>query len=158
MDGEKITRIAEAADQVDLVRDLCAGLLGNAAWPARLRAGPGEGLELRLRRAADRHRLVGIFVAQLVEREAATLRDLEAGRDRFGIALEQARHLGRRLQMPLAMRKQTISGLVERDFLADADEHVLQRASCRDVMMHVVGREELHLGSARDGGEMGKTR
>ena len=56
-------------------------------------------------------RLLGVFVAQLVEAEAAALDDFEAARDRVLVAAEQPRHLLRRLQMALGIGGEAIAGL-----------------------------------------------
>ena len=58
---------------------------------------------MRLRRLAVRHRLVGIFVFQLVEGEAAGVGDLDGAVKRVFVAGEEPRHFLRRLQVPLGI-------------------------------------------------------
>ena len=58
---------------------------------------------MRLRRLALGHRLVGIFVTKLVEREGAGFGDLDGALERILVAFEQARHLVRRFQVALGI-------------------------------------------------------
>ncbi len=84
VDGEEIGRVAELRDEGELLVDAGAHALRHAGRVAPRRAVPGEVDEVLLRRPARRHGLFGIFVAQLVEGEAA--------------ALEEAQGLGHRLR------------------------------------------------------------
>ena len=80
--GEEIGRVVELADQLQLALDERLHLLRDAVGKAPARALPGQILQMRLRGLAGRHRLVGVLVDELVEREAAGVRDLERARDR----------------------------------------------------------------------------
>ena len=91
--GEEIGRVVELGDQHELLPQRVAHLLGDAIWIAPGRALPGQVFQMRLRRLALRHRLVGIFVFQLVEGEGAGVGDLDAAAERVLMAFEQARHL-----------------------------------------------------------------
>ena len=73
VDGEEIARVAELRDQREFLRDRGAHLVGHAGGIALRRALPGQRGQMRVRRGARRHRLVGIFVGQIIEREAAAL-------------------------------------------------------------------------------------
>ena len=95
LDGQEIGRVAELADQAELVLERGADLVGDAARIARGRAAPGEALEPRLRGGAVFGGLVGIFVAQLVEAEGAAAGDLDGAGDGLGVIGEQPRHLRR---------------------------------------------------------------
>ena len=86
VDGEEIGRVIELGDQRDLLLKRIAHLAGDAVGKAPFRALPGQVFEMRLRRLAGGDRLVGIFVFQLVEREGAALRDLDAVAQRVLIA------------------------------------------------------------------------
>ena len=70
------------------------------------------------------------------------MRDLDRAGDGVGPAGEQARHLGGRLQVPLGVGFEPQARLVDRAFLADAGQHVLQRAAVRRVIEHIVGRDD----------------
>jgi len=88
-------------------------------------AGPGQPLQLLLRRAAVGDRVYGVFVAQLVKTEAAGVGDLHAAGDGVGVGGEQPRHLRRRFQVAFGVGEQPESGIVDGAMLADAGEHVL---------------------------------
>ena len=83
MDGEEIGRVAQLADQPQLmleqVRDSARGTPSGYLRCERL---PGQPLQRLLRRAARHHDLVGILVAQLAQREGAALGDVGGGADR----------------------------------------------------------------------------
>ncbi len=153
MDGEEIARVGQFLDEAQLVLDLLAHLRWNAFGIALRRALPGEMDEVLLRRAALRHDLVGIFVAQLAEAEAAALGELHRARHGLGIIAEQAPHLGFGLEMPLGMGVETEARLGDRAALADAGHDVLQHAPLRDVIEHVVGGEEFQAGNSSEIGE-----
>ena len=101
-------------------------------------------------------RLLGIFVAQFVEAEAAALDDFEAARDRSSWprnsrAISAA---GFRWRSALAARRKPASAIVQ--CFADAGQHILQRPPLGDVVEHVVGRDERQpgrLGESREAGE-----
>ena len=70
--------------------------------------------------------LIGIFVAQLVEREAQCGGKFQGLFDRLGRVPKQLRHLGGRLEVTLGIDGEAPAGLIERQMLADAGEHMLQ--------------------------------
>ena len=74
-------------------------------------------------------------------------------RERVLMAFEQARHLLRRLQVPLGIGLEAEARVVDRAFLADAGEHVLQGAAMRRVIEHGIGGDE---GYADARGEIGE--
>ena len=96
--GEEIARVVELLDQRELLLKRIAYLLGDAVGETPGSALPGEIFEMRLRRLAVRHRLVGIFVFQLVEGEGAGVSDLDGAGERVFVAGEQPRHLLRRFR------------------------------------------------------------
>ena len=106
------------------------------------RARPGQLFQMRLHAQARGRRVDRILIAQLVEGEAAGVGDLEGARQRLGMACEQARHLGARLEMALGIGDQTIARLVDRAVLADAGEHVLERPPRGRVVEHVASGHE----------------
>ena len=113
-----------------------------AAGEAPGRTCPCQIFEMGLRRLAFRYRLIGIFVTELVEGEAAGFRDLDGAGKRLFVAFEQARHFFWRFQMPLRIGFKFEPCLVDGAFLADAGEHVLQGAPMRGVIEHGVGGDE----------------
>ena len=87
VDGEEIARVVELGDQPELFHKRIAHLAGDAVGKAPGRALPGQVFEMRVRGLARRHRLVGIFVFQLVEGESAGVGDLDAAGERLLIAM-----------------------------------------------------------------------
>src|SRR6266404_2933022 len=83
---------------------------------------PGEIGEMLLRRAPRRHDLVGVFVAQLVEAEAAAFGDLARAPHRLGMVAEEAPHLRFRLQVALGIGIEAKAGLGDRAAFANAGE------------------------------------
>ncbi len=158
VDGEKIGRVVERADQRQLVLDLAPHFLRHAAGIARAGAEPGKARQLLLRRAALGHRIDGIFVAQLVERESDARRDLGAARHRLGISGEQPRHLVGRLHVPLGIGEEPEAGFVERAMFADAGQHVVQAPARRHVIMHIVGGDERRAVFGRERRQAGEPR
>ena len=69
------------------------------------------------------------------------------------MAFEQARHLVGRFDMPLGIRFQAQPRFVDRAFLADAGQHVLQGTAMRRVIEHATGSDE---GNADARGEIGE--
>jgi hypothetical protein len=98
--------------------------------------------EMRLRRLALGHRLVGIFVFQLVEGKSAGVGDLDGAGERLFVAGEEPRYFLRRFQVPLGIGLEFQPRLVDRAFLADAGEHVLQGAAVGRVIEHGAGGDE----------------
>src|SRR5205085_11798383 len=118
--GEEIAREIELLDQLELVLDPLADVLGNTAGEFLGGALPSQFGQPLLGGEAGRHRLLGIFVAQFVEAEPAARDDFERAGQRVLIAAEQSRHFRRRLQMTLGMRGEAETGLRARAMLAEA--------------------------------------
>src|SRR5215510_793934 len=106
-----------------------AHFVGDAAGKAPGSTLPGEIFKMRLRRLALGHRLVWIFVFQLIEREAAGVGDLDGAGERVLVAGEQPPHFLRRLEMPLGIGLEFQPSVMDRAFLAHAGEHVLKTAA-----------------------------
>ena len=103
-----------------------------------------------------RGHLLGVFVAQLPKVEADARGDLDGAGHGRRLVGEQARHLGRRLQVPLGVRKQAEAGLGEGAARADAGEHVLERVPLGDVGVGVVGGDERGAGGFGEPGQRGQ--
>jgi hypothetical protein len=117
---------------------------------------PRQPLEIRHRRAAFRHQLVRILVAQLVEAERATLGDLHRAGDSFGDGGVAAGDLVERPQVALGVGEETRARLGQRALRADARQHVLQVAPLGNVVVHVVGGDERDTGALRELDELGE--
>ncbi len=118
--------------------------------------GPSELLEMALRRLPGRHRLVRIFVAELLEIEPDAIRDLERAGDGVRIAREEPRHLGPALHVPLAVRLEPVARFRNCALLADAGEHVGERSARGIVIEHVVGGDERRAKLARKMCQLGE--
>ena len=102
---------------------------------------------MRLRRLAFGYGLVGIFVFQLVEREAAGVGDLDAAAEGLLVALEQARHVLCGFDVTFGIGFEAQARLRNRAFLADAGENVLQGAAMGRVIKHAAGGDERNAGA-----------
>ena len=142
VDGEEVGGEAEPVDQLELVLDQGAHRLRHATRIALPGAGPGEPLQLLLRRASRGDRVHRVLVAELVEAEAAGLGHLDRAGDGVRMAMEQPRHLVRALEVALGVGEQPEAGRIDGRARADAGEHVLQRPAGRGVGVHVVGGDE----------------
>jgi len=155
VDGEEVGGEAQLADQLQLMGNLVTDLLRESIGIALLGAGPGEADQLFLRRAPVGHRIDRVFVAQLVEAEAAGLGDLDGAGDGIRAVAEQPRHLGGRLQVALGVGVQQEAGVVDGAVLADAGEHVLQWPALGRMGVHVVGGDQRN---AARGGKIAQVR
>ena len=152
MDGEEIRRVVELVDEGELMLELGAHLLRHAVGIAGRRAQPGEMDELLLGLAPRLRQLIGIFVAQLVEGEAAALGDLHRPGQRLGMIGEEQGHLRRGFHMPLGIGEEAIARLLDGAMLADAGQHILQRPARGNMGMDIVD------GDQRRGGARGQGR
>ena len=92
--GEEIGRVSQRLNQLQFLAQGRDDLDRNSAGIPRLRPAKGQVHQPALRRPAGRHRLVGIFVFQVVQIEPAGLDDLGRAGHRVLVSLEQAPHLG----------------------------------------------------------------
>ena len=136
---QEIGRVAEIADQPQLVRQLPGDVVRQPAGVAVGHAVPHLPFQRLLRRLARRVGLIGILVAQLGQAEAAAAGDLQRAGHGVGVAGEQPRHLGRRLEVAVGEALAPEPGRVDGAALADAGEHVLEDAALRRVVEHVAG-------------------
>ena len=143
--GEEVGRVAELGDEPEFVHQRAADLGRNALGIALPGAGPGQRLQMPLRRGAGGHRLVGILVGQLVEAEAAEAHDLQGAGDRRLVAPEEPRHLGPALEVALGIGGEPIAGLRHGGALADRGQHVLQGPALARVVVDVVGGDQRRL-------------
>jgi hypothetical protein len=86
---------------------------------------PSELCQTLLRRHPLRNRLLGIFVAQLVEAEAAAFDDFEGALDRILAAAKEARHFLGKFQVTLGIGGEAIAGFADRAAFSDTRQHVL---------------------------------
>ena len=86
---------------------------------------------------------------QLLEPEGAPLGDGERGAHALGRMPPAARHLCRRLEVPLAVGAEARAHLVERRLVPQGREHVVHPAILRAGVVHVIRHDPRHAEPAR---------
>ena len=126
--GQEVRRIAEVVDDGELVLELARDLGGNTSWIALACALPHQAAKVLHRRHALWHDLLGILVAQFVERERRrTVEESPCGLERIGAIGIAAQDLDWRAQAPLCMLRDLPRRAIDRDAIADARQRVEQR-------------------------------
>jgi len=140
-------RVSELGDKIEFLAQ--RGAKGGVDTVGEIFGGPrpGQVLQMLLRGFSRRHRLVRILVFQLVERKADAAGKAHGLCDRFGEVAEQSRHLLRRFEIALRIGFKLFADRIDRRFLANAGEHVLQRAARGVMIQHLVGRKQRHMSS-----------
>jgi hypothetical protein len=138
MHGEEVARVVQLLDQFEFMRDTRLDVGRHAVRPARGRGlmhAVGERLQ---RRAAGFEDFVGVFVVQLIEREAgAGIEHADRAGQRLGVIAEQTRHLGRALEAAFAVAVGGMADPVDRGAEADGRQHVGEAAAGRMVIARV---------------------
>ena len=142
MDGQEVAGVIEPLDQLQFVLDQIAYFVWDAVRKPLRRALPGQFDKVLLWASPIRDHLLGVFIAQFVEVEPATLDDIESAFDRIFMAAKQARHFLRQFQMTLGIGGKPITGFADRAAFADTGQHVLQWAALGQVVEHIIGRDE----------------
>src|SRR5258706_8623803 len=99
--------------------DLRPDLVRHAMRIAFCSPCPSVGDECFLRRAEWLIGFIGIFVAEFIERKAATRGDVQTSGDRFLVTGIEPEDFGGALQMPLGIGLQSVAGCPDRAFFAD---------------------------------------
>jgi hypothetical protein len=140
---QEVAGEVELPDHGQLVLELAAGAVGQGVAVAAAGAGEGEPAQPGRLGLAGRRREDGEAVAEVGEPEGAALGHRAGGAQPVGAVGEEARHLGRRLQVPLGVGREAAAGAVERGLLAQAGQHVEQRAvrarACRTSLLATTG-------------------
>ena len=150
---QEIGRVAELADQPQLVRDLVAIGLRQALGEHPRRGGCGQLFERALRGQPLDHPLVRILVAEFAKVEGAGACDRGGGGDRIWEGGKAPLHLGGGFEVPVGMALAPVAERVDRAFLADRGDDVLQQPRVRSMVEDVAER---HRADARLPGERGK--
>ena len=106
-----------------------------------MRTLPGQILQMTLRGLARRHRLVGILVFELIQRERDAACKPHGFRDRLRRIAKQPCHFIRRLEIALRVGFKTLADCLDGRLLANAGEDILQGAARGMVIQHLVGRQ-----------------
>ena len=146
--GEEVGLVGEIGDQGELVLDELADVIGRALREAPSQACFGELAQPRRRRLAGGHELLRVFVAQLVEREAARSREAQRLGEQLGRI--ELREPHPQPQMALAVRMERPAAGGDRLAQAHRGEQILQPTPGAHVHVHVAGRDERQAGAARE--------
>ena len=125
-DDQEVAGEVELVDEVELAGDLRARAIGQRAI-AFAGADLGNLAEERLLGIAGRDRIVGKAIPQIGHRELQTIGELPRLPNRIRPIGEQRRHVGRRLQIALRVRRQLSSRARQIGVVMDAGEHVEER-------------------------------
>ena len=154
--GQEITGIVELADELQFLLEKVYHLIGNTCRVADRSVQPSQFLKPTLRVLARRHRLFGIFVFELGERELDPAEDMLDLIERLRAVAEQPRHFARLLQVPVGIDLQEAAGRLDRPALANAGHDILQVALAGHVIEHVVDRDERNAGGRAEPGQAGE--
>ena len=142
VNGKKIIGDFELLDEDQFVLDELLDFFRNAGGISLGGALPGELGEIADGGFARGHYFVGIFVAQLVELESASLGDFQASMNGPRMRGEQAVHLRWRFEISFAVGEKFEAGVVNGAAVANACENILKRAALGGVIVNVIGGQQ----------------
>ena len=144
VDGEEVGLVGELLDEGELVLNLLAHLHRHASRPASRHPCIGNSAQMTDRGETGRHDLLGILVAQLIEREPASSRDREC----FGQQLVRIHRSESpaTAQMPLAAGGQLEAGLGHRTADSNRAQGVGEHPPRTHVHVHVTGCHQRQAG------------
>ncbi len=143
VDRQEVRLILQFGDQLQLVFDLRLHVERYPVGEAPVRADISLLTQIRRWRVAGRHELVGILVAQLVERERAAPRDADRLLQRAGrVEVGQAQPGS---QVPLGVRRELVATLAHRPAEPDPRQHVLQGLPRAHVHQGPAGGHHWHV-------------
>ena len=149
VDGEEVGRVGKLRDQRQFVFDVGAHLGRQAVRIARGGALVSKMRQRVLRVGKTVDALIGIFVAQLIERKGERFTQARRFLDRLRRVAEQPRHFVRGFKMALGIGGELAAGAVDGGFLTDAGEYVSEHPPVGMVIEHVVDRDQRHVRLAR---------
>ncbi|MCY1223277.1 hypothetical protein D9M72_353980 [compost metagenome] len=152
---QEVGLVALAGDQLELVFDLLGNLLRNAVGIALVRTLHRQSPQ-SLCRCLARSAFVRILIFELRQRELQPPKKMPGIGDRFRVITEDARHFGRRLQMPFGIGVQPIAGRGDCHMLADGGDDIGKRPAVGGMKQRTVGGDDLHRRMAGDGRKPGK--
>ena len=142
-DDQEVAGEIELLDQIELARDLRAGAIG-IRLVAFARADAGDLAQKGRLRVAGRHGIRREAIAEIGHRELQPIGQLGGAADRVRHIGEQRRHVRRRLQIPLRVRRQTPARVREIGVVVHAREHVEERPVGGRREPDAAGRERRH--------------
>ena len=148
-DDQEVAGEVQLLDEIELARDLRARPIVVRAV-AIARADLDHLPQKRRLRLARRHRIVGKPVAEIRHRVLQAIRQLARPGDRVGPIAEERRHVRRRLEVALGVRRETPPGLRERGVVMNARDDIEQRPLGRRRKADAVGRDDRHVERRRE--------
>ena len=148
--GEEVRRVIERGDELEFVRQRLPRAHWNAAGIARFRAGFRESFERLLRRRMAFAQFFRIAMLEFVEAEGEAVEEADRLGDRIRRIGEQPRHFVRGFEMALGIGLREKARGLERGCLADAGEHVGERAPLGRMHERVIGRDQRRPNRARE--------
>ena len=142
-DDEEVAGEVQLVDEIELAGDLRARPIVKRPVPLP-RAHLGDLPEKRGLGLARRHRILGKPIAQIRHRVLQAIGELARARHRLRQIAEERRHVGRRLEIPLRVRRKAPARARQIRVVMDAREHVEQRAPGRRREAHAVGGDDRH--------------
>ena len=147
--GEEIGRVMQAFDQTQFMRQRLLDALRHAVGITLARTLVSVSRQRLLRRRITLAQLLGIDVREFVEREGQAVEKARALFDRLRRLGKQPRHFGRALEMALGIGLRQPPRAFQRHALADAGQHVGERAPLGDMHQRVVERQQRRVELAR---------
>ena len=145
--GEEIGLVLQLCDQRQFLVQRGAVRRRHARRKAPLHAGFGQRAQPARRRVAGGHDLLGVLVAQLVQREGASPGDVQRGGQPFG-RVQRGQALAR-AQVRLGIGLQAEAAFGHRRVQARGGQHVLQRLARACMHQHGAGRHQAQAGALR---------
>ena len=134
---QEVTGQIQFANDGKLVLKLCADFLRHRLV-ALGRAFPGHRFEKTLLRFSVRNGIARKLVAEICQRESASLGDFTTGSNGCWQVAKQSRHFRRRFQETLAITRQATADLIDRHAGIDTAEYVLSRPRARSCVANVI--------------------
>ena len=131
------------------MRELRLHILRHAARIARFRAFVRKGLQRFLFASKTLAQFAGVIVSEILEPKVEAFDEARAfvhGLRRLG---EEPAHFAGAFEMALGIGGEQKTRVLQRDAFPDAGERVGERAAFRDVIMHIVHRDERQAEFAR---------
>ncbi len=151
MDGQEVSRIIHPANDAEFVCDQFLDFGRNAIGPAFGGFQPAQLLQPSLRRITGRDRLMRIIIGELGQVKLNGGHQLLGFGNRFGAFDKESRHFCGRLQMALGIGQKQLPCLLDRDFLADAGENIVERLIAGACVKHIIGCNQGKAGFRRQG-------
>jgi hypothetical protein len=148
VDGQKVWRVAELANQPHFVRYLVGIGLRHVVIEHPLDRFCGQLLERFLGRQTIDQLLMRVLILKLAKIEGADPRNVDTRLQCVGISAEAPDHLIGRFQRAIGVHLAAIAKLVDGAFLAHRGHHVLQQPRFRSMVEHVASHDRAHCRSA----------